>query len=688
MINLLLAMHNHQPVGNFDHVFEQGFAQCYWPVLNTFAEFPSIRFSMHHSGPLLDWARQKEPAYLEKMVKMIESGQLEVLGGGYYEPILAIIPPRDAAGQIEMMNDFWQKTANVTPKGIWLTERIWEPSLASTLAENGVKYTILDDEHFRAAGMTDEFILNYYLTERHGQKLGIFASDSTLRYKIPFKTPEDVIAHLNYLAKTYPGACVTYGDDGEKFGMWPGTFEWVIQKGWLKKFLTLLTQNTATIRTCTMSDYFEANRPAGNVYLPTCSYHEMGEWAMPAHAIHRLDGVKQFLESHSRWNDAKPFVRGGYWDNFLTKYPESNYMHKRMIQVSERIAAETSSNKNLHEARAALYRSQCNCPYWHGMFGGLYLNYLRHAIYSNIINAENLLDAASPSAKAACEAIDIDCDGVDEIRLANSEIISVIKTSRGGCMMEFSNRRAQLNLTDVLARREEAYHKKGAETNSQPAEKSGIPSIHDLHKDLGNTNPITYDPCSRHSFCDHIWPVDASHHTLDAGKGSELTHLCKTPYSIVQKTDSVVKISAAHNNGPRITKTFELEEKELRVHYFIEWPEPLKEDVRFGTELNLSLLAGHDEGRYIELPDGEKALMDSSGANDSLNEIKLVDKYFDFKLAISSDRKMDVWRYPVYTFSQSEKGFDLLYQGSCIIWSTIAAKGLKTLEFTLTLKFE
>ena len=236
MIHLLLAIHNHQPVGNFEHIFKKAFKECYWPLINTIAEFPKVKVSLHHSGPLLDWAKEHEPKYIGALVKMIKFGQVEPLGGGYYEPILAVIPPVDAEGQIKMMRDFWETEGVRAPKGIWMTERIWEPSLTTLLADNGVKYTILDDEHFRAAGITDEFILNYHLTERHGKTVAVFASDQALRYKIPFKMPEDVIGHLLWLGEKFPDAAVTYGDDGEKFGLWPGTFEWVVQKGWLKKF--------------------------------------------------------------------------------------------------------------------------------------------------------------------------------------------------------------------------------------------------------------------------------------------------------------------------------------------------------------------------------------------------------------------------------------------------------------------
>ncbi len=686
MINLLLAIHNHQPVGNFGYIFEKAFKQCYWPILNTLAEFPKVRISMHHSGPLLDYAKKYEPAYIPTLVKMIKAGQIEPLGGGYYEPILAVIPTRDASGQIQMLQDFWAAESGFRPNGIWTTERIWEPSLTTLLAENGIKFTILDDEHFRAAGITDNPVKNYYITERHGEMVSILPSDATLRYYIPFKSPEDVIAHLVYLADTYPGSAITYGDDGEKFGMWPGTFEWVIEKGWLKKFFQLLTERSDKINVTTISEYLAKNKPEGRVYLPTCSYHEMGEWAMPAHSIHKLDEIKQFLEQHGKWEEAKPFVRGGYWDNFLTKYPESNYMHKKMLHVSGKIAKSEvggQRSEKISEAKKHLYMAQCNCAYWHGLFGGLYLNYLRHAIYDNLIKAENIIDAAAGNASATrIEKTDIDCDLNEEIIISNKELIAVVKPERGGSLIEFSNRKSGLNLQDVLSRHEEAYHKTPKVQEKVASEqKDGIPSIHDLNKDPSKIGKIVYDPCERYSFLDRIWKADAE-------PEQALKRFCKTPYAVASVGTNNLKLVATYNDLT-IEKEFFMEDgASFKAHYRLKWSAPVKEAVRFGTELNLTLLAGHDEKRYYLDTNGQRSLLDSVASLKDVEQISLVDEYFNFRLEITANKKMDVWRYPVQTISQSEAGFDLLYQGSCIIWSIIIPVGTAEMEFDLDLNFK
>jgi len=104
-IDLLFGIHNHQPVGNFEHVFEETYETCYKPQIQLLSEHPGVRMSLHHSGPLLEWIEFNHPEYFDMVAKMVERGQVEILSGGFYEPILSSIPERDAVGQIVMMND-------------------------------------------------------------------------------------------------------------------------------------------------------------------------------------------------------------------------------------------------------------------------------------------------------------------------------------------------------------------------------------------------------------------------------------------------------------------------------------------------------------------------------------------------------------------------------------------------------
>jgi len=419
-LKFLFGSHCHQPVGNFDFVFEDAFTGAYEPFFRELSNFQGVRMSAHISGPLLEWISFNKPEFFDLFGKLVQAGRLELLGSGFYEPVLAAIPERDRIGQIEMMNNFLESCFNARPRGAWMTERVWEPQVASSLLESGIQYVVIDDFHLKSAGIGEDAIDGYYLTENDGLPLAIFPISETLRYTIPFQPPDKTIEYLRR-AHDAGKSVVVMMDDGEKFGLWPGTRDLCYKEGWLRSFFTALEENSDWLELATPSEVLDSILPSGTVYLPTASYFEMGEWTLPAEKAELFAGIVHELKENGQLERYRQFLRGGIWRNFFSKYPESNNMHKRMLSLSARIARLRSehSSEALEQATRELYRAQCNCAYWHGVFGGLYLPHLRHAIYHHLIAAQSAADDVefphgSPPA-VTCE--DLNMDAIAEIIL-------------------------------------------------------------------------------------------------------------------------------------------------------------------------------------------------------------------------------------------------------------------------------
>jgi len=467
-VDLLLAVHCHQPVGNLDQVIEEAYQRSYLPFIETLREHPRIKFAAHYSGVLLEWFEARHPEFLGLLKDLVRKGQLELLTGGHYEPILSLIPDDDKLGQIKMLNDYLKGKFGSAPRGMWLAERVWEPHLPRVLAQSGVEYTLLDDSHFIAAGLEKEKLGGYYLTEESGEMLRIFPISRYLRHAIPFKKPDEVIDHLRQLSAGGQGLAVI-ADDGEKFGLWPGTQK-VFSGGYLNKLFDLI-EKTEWLRSRSFSDYLEEELPAGRIYLPANSYFEMMDWSLPAPAEKKFKRIIEDLKKSDYLEEFLPFLSGGFFRNFLVKYPESNLMHKRMLQVSDRLSrmkkgksllGEKEFESRLKEAELALYKSQCGCAYWHGIFSGIYLNYLRHAVYENILKAEAVMDSHARGSDdyADITITDLDRDGREEVLLTSSMLNLYFSPAQGGTLFEIDYKPKNFNLVNNLARREEAYHEK------------------------------------------------------------------------------------------------------------------------------------------------------------------------------------------------------------------------------------
>src|SRR5208282_1704048 len=239
------------PVGNFDDVFERSYTQSYLPFIEVLSRHPSIRMGLHYSGPLLEWIERAHPEYFERLRKLVASGQVEIVGGGFYEPILVTIPPEDRHEQITRLADYAEKHFKARPRGAWLAERVWEPQIPSSLAPAGVEYTLVDDNHFLGAGFEIEQLYGYYVSEDMGHAVKLLPGLKSLRYLIPFRDVGETTDLLRGVAARHPGGFAAMGDDLEKFGVWPGTYDHCYRDGWLERFFSAIEQSADWLVTST-----------------------------------------------------------------------------------------------------------------------------------------------------------------------------------------------------------------------------------------------------------------------------------------------------------------------------------------------------------------------------------------------------------------------------------------------------
>ncbi|MGE3525611.1 MAG: alpha-amylase/4-alpha-glucanotransferase domain-containing protein, partial [Gemmatimonadales bacterium] len=511
-IRFAFGLHLHQPVGNFDHVFEEHVRDVYLPFLSQAADAEFFPLMLHISGPLLAWLQQRDPRYLDRVGSLVSDGKIELLLAGYDEPVLAALPREDRREQIEWMRESLKRQFGVEPSGLWLTERVWEPDLAADLADAGVRYALVDDRHFLTAGFTRRQLHGHYRTESDGKYVSLFPIDERLRYLIPFRPPAETATYLREL-RAHGHRLATLADDGEKFGGWPGTREWVYQKGWLRSFFETMRGmvEAEEVSLCSFSQALREIPSSGLAYLPTASYREMEGWALPADAAVRLARLEHDLGPERIAGPDGAMIRGTHWRNFLVKYPESNRMHKMMLAVSRLCRTANGST----ETRRTVGRAQCNDAYWHGVFGGLYLPHLRHAIWHNLARAEQDLRAGQ---RLDWQVLDIDGDGRDEIWVHSAAFSAVVAPHRGGALEVYTLFDRGLNLADVLTRRREAYH---ATAGAGPAHEShdGTPSIHELE---GATPPEIppFDLEDRALFVDRVLRPEVE---LDAYRQGDYT---------------------------------------------------------------------------------------------------------------------------------------------------------------------
>jgi hypothetical protein len=672
---LLLCLHHHQPVGNFDSVLGDACDRSYLPFLEILASFPAIKATLHYSGFLLRWIGENRPRVLDLLRELAARGQVEILGGGMYEPVMSLLPERDRRGQIRELSDAVGRTFGRKPRGMWLAERVWEPEFPSSLSREGVEYLPLDDFHFLRAGLPAGELDGIYLTEANGETVRLFPGSERLRYLIPFGDVEETLRTVEWMTSRdvpYPAAILA--DDGEKFGIWPGTHNTVYTEGWLRRFFEGIVARAEWLATMTFGEYADAAPLRGKVYLPSCSYIEMGEWALPPAQSARFGGLLHDFRS-GKCPEAKPFAEGGHFRGFLRKYEESNQLHKRMLWVSGRVQ-EAATLGGGEEARDFLYRAQCNDVYWHGIFGGIYLNHLREAAYANLLRAEEASDRVLHGGKddwTECASGDLDADGGQEALLKTPEMTLLVHGHDGGAMTEISLPRRGIALGHVLTRREESYHRKFKEAGGGF---DGRTSIHDLLvlKDPSVAEALAVDPWQRASFREAFYREEDA---VEAILGERTKPLCATAGEEAKGkiTRSSERILLAmelplRGNGVDLAlgKSVALEAvgERFEVRYRLRNGSDRPVWGKFASEWNLNFLSGAGPDRGYEGIGEREQELSSRGSTIALRWFRIVDRFRKIVVEVKSDRDFTLLRYPVETASLSESGVERIHQGVCL----------------------
>lgn len=712
-IYLGLLLHSHQPVGNFPWVFQQVYEQSYSPMLEALERHPTIRLALHYTGSLLDWLEEAHPQFIQRVAALVKRNQVEIVSGGYYEPILSIIPDRDKIAQIRRLSERLERDFAVKPTGMWLAERVWEPALARFLTDAGIEWTILDDVHFKNVGLEESNLYGYYVTEDQSSALKVYATSKTLRYTIPWRPVAETISALRALATSDGGRIIVMGDDSEKFGSWPEThkYSWGTdgRSGWIEEFFSALEHNRDWLHLTLLGEYASTHAALGRIYLPTSSYIEMTEWALPPQKSYLFGTLLHQLE-HEKRSDVLQFMRGGFWRNFLVRYPEANNQHKKMLRVHDRVyaAGATEASGAVH-----LWKAQANDTYWHGLFGGIYMAHVRSAIYHHLIKAENAADRLLHGTPfwQQYEFVDFERDTHKKLIIESDQQNLYLDPEHGGTLFEWDLRRSAHNMLSVMTRSQESYHQVLREheqerrrkisqalqhqqrvTHSQ--EEPGSPHTTVRVKEPGLDQYLIVDRYRRTSLVDHFLSAGLPMANFAQMRYEEQGNFVDQRYEtqveqdelglrVIMDREGQVQRAGALNALPiHLTKTLflPLGEEKLVIGYTIKNQGQTRLQTVFACEWNVNLLGGGGNAQaYYRVASQalDTSNFDSTGEVSNVEEFSIGNTWLQQEVNVTLSEPATLWRFSIDTITGSEGGFERTHQGSCfvLLWPLLLEAG-------------
>ncbi len=240
----------------------------------------------------MEWLDAQHPEYVDRLAGPGRPGpDRDRRRRRSIEPILAMIPSRDRVGQIRAYTRWLERPPRGDgPRHVDARARLGAIATSATWSTAGIEYTVLDDFHFKNAGLTEDQLHGYYLTEDDGQLLSVFPGSERLRYMIPFAEPQETIDYLRQHRRAAPRRGGRLRRRRREVRHLARHQEARLRRtAGCERFFDALVANRDWIHVTTLAEARrQRRRRSGKIYLPDGSYREMTEWALPADAADRI----------------------------------------------------------------------------------------------------------------------------------------------------------------------------------------------------------------------------------------------------------------------------------------------------------------------------------------------------------------------------------------------------------------
>lgn len=613
-----------------------------------------LKINLYINGLLVSYLDKKVPDFSSKIRTLLERNQLELLCGGIYEPLFSFIPKDDRQSQLLLMNRLLNHNFGYNAIGAYLTENIWETSLAIDLSKAKIEYTFLPKDYFTNSNLKNDEISGYYITEEEARKIAVFPVFKTINDSDLKHSPEEI---LNVIQNSSINNfnCIS-------LDILPKNED---ELNWIKELFKLLSSETSTFNTTLFNEYFHKNKPTGRVYLSASQENK---------------------ESQKK---------------SLLKYTEANLLHKKMLRVSKKInsAKEGKSRfkvikEMIGQAQDLLLKGQTNIAYWDNPTYGLYMPDLRHHTYANLIKAENLIDISSRHASKWIQVseADYDCDGNDEVIIETETQNIYISPSSGGSITEHDYRSKNINLTATISRKKENYHNdiQALSPSTKKDEKwvSSESSTALLTKPSttgSEISPLTYDTYPRFSLIEHFLKPDLEFKDILSNKLPLLTKEAINSYQIekIKAKEESCKVSLLSTvklanleqiSDIEIKKQFNTRsgDSSLIIDYELLNKGSQSIEIIMGVELNFSILTDEKNNSFLYLDGNQKNKTPNSELSSreelkNINHISVYNQKQNLDFSLSWNKACDLYRYPIETISLKNNHLEKIFQGLTIM---------------------
>ena len=410
------------------------YIECYKSVLMPVGSFlfshPEVYFSFYFSGPQLEAIKSRNPEYLDLLKKLADRKQIEIIGGGYYNPLFPILFPLDRSGQIEMHSSFIRQCIGKRPRGLVLYADSWDPSLITTFENCSMEYVLMDSSLIPPV---KQKLLPIIMSDR-GKKINILPVHNEFA-PLENETPEEYLKRIQ--DDVLEISKIDSNPDADR--IIPVAFSKnelirILEGKWLDRFITAFSSDEKQ-----------------NV-----------SFSLPTNAVRNSKVfVQAFISANinghiARWC-YKPFdaieLTDGYPTNiydFLQTYTISRALYDRMIFVSLLVNQSHGDKIKKKTARELLWEAQAGEAFVCSATGSLVNTAYRQTSYKNLGEVERIIRSCSDF-NESISCYDYNSDGLKEY-ICRLDKYNTSISLKGGSIFELTIMNASGNYTDNRSR--------------------------------------------------------------------------------------------------------------------------------------------------------------------------------------------------------------------------------------------
>ncbi|NLM00856.1 MAG: DUF1926 domain-containing protein [Treponema sp.] len=536
--------YNPEVQDNFENIYSFSFKK----MASFLYSHPNFQFSFYFSGVFFEWLDKNHAEFFSLLTELTTRKQIEILGGGFYEPFFPLIQPVDRIGQIEKLTTEIRKATGKKTRGLKLIHSVWDSTIISSLKTCGIEYVLIDNSLI-AQSVNINNIHNAYIpfiVEDLGKTMTIFSEykDKITESKM---TPSEFVKKIQPLSKKSNNSvlCISFT---------PENIAQLIENKWFEELFDF----------CQTIDWLEFSTP--QTYLKNMNLRikanitpnassEIMQWAGNAYVANPKSAKTENIRS------------------FFYTYPESYLLYSRMMytcMLNDQCRGDKPRKKF---AREMIWEAQQNYPYIFDGKGGVSTKSARDKAYKALINAEKITREVLKSPET-CHSLDLDLDGIPEYIFKFLQYNAFV-TTVGGMLLEFDIFHNQRNYTNVMNRIthldgvEDLYPKKMFIDHLIEAEQFDL-----FKKDTVNVNVV---------FANLVYNV----HSFDRTR-KELQLIANATFGSLEQPIFLRKKFIFSDNG-------------VQVQYILKNASPLPLQGYFAVESNISFTGNSTEEQLIEV---------------------------------------------------------------------------------------